>query len=597
MATHIPYKSRLPDILQSYQNNLQKIDALERKLEEKVAEKRHRAVNILDELPTYRRSTLRLYITHQFEEETIQEKVQTPEPPMALPGQPHPQPPVPEVQKDVKKNKWNLNIEGKLLTGHLDHESATIMEKACKELAQKDERRYATQSEMVVDTADMTARERAATRFMHDREGEEPLAPIKFAHFFDRMSVSFQTFQKTVDPATKASAAVNQTEMKTGKGQRSKKRTSMTPKKAAPPTPVKKKDDWATGPVTSLFWNRQRANSTNPNAPMQSAADTNAFHAIYSENMEADDKENTIVATIRLHRRDQEQRYKPSSTLCTMLLPNLMPKKQKPSLQLKSPPEDNDVYVPPCLSMDDAIVAVYQYVKKKNLQDETDRSVINNDTILEQLFGCKQMKMGDVRQLLSSRGLLVPNVVGTPGDSPVILTYVMKKETASNMQSSETSSIDVSDDSMEPPSKKRRSPTPPPSMAQEEISANTLSTDIGIDVPHVYHGRCRDILRRIKIREYEYTSCRTKALRTVEQTKVPEDVVKERLENIVKGKALTADHHPCLAALAKAAPPGSEARISAHLDARKYLLVDRLEFHSERANACWDIIEKCWGRI
>lgn len=209
------------------------------------------------------------------------------------------------------------------------------------------------------------------------------------------------------------------------------------------------------------------------------------------------------------------------------------------------------------------------------------------------------MDLGTMKEFLLSRGLLVPCVVGTPGDSPIILTYVMRKNEASLTQSDKDSESESSDKSMEEPAQKRRrtstpSPTPP---SFPDITQNMLSCDVDIDVPHLFHSRCRDILRRIKIREYEYTSCRTKALRTVELTKAAEDVVKDRLENIVKGKALTAGHLPVLLALAKAAPKGSEARISAHTDAKTSLLVERLEEHCERARACWEVVEICRGGI
>lgn len=698
------YKSRLPIILESYQKSLQKIDALEKTLEDKVAEKRHRAVNLLDEIPSYRRSTLRLYITHKFQHETKHVPVKTEEPAPAsgeeaasskpdasttnapataptnaasapaepkvdvkeeapkpsatpvseTPGNPTSSSTTTETEKapspakeptvepaklaemeEIRNNKWNLVIEGKLLTGHLDHEAADIIEEEAKVRAEKDGRRHLTQSSMVVDTAEMTSRERAATRFMHDREGEEPVVPINFSHFFDRISVSFQTFQKDTDPEVVAAASRSSSPTGSGSGSgsgspskttRKGRRSTITPKKT-PQTPIKEKPKPTAvtydsiGPITSLFWNRHRPNPTNPSAPLQNAMDTHAFHAIHTQPREPITKENTVVATIRLHRRDCEQKYRPSPTLCNAIFPSLMSKKPKPIPlhEMKAPPEDNDVYIPTVLSMDDAIDAIFQYVLKNDLQDKTDRRIFHNDSALETLFGCKDMDMVKVKELLLSKGLLVPAVVGTPGDSPIVLTYVLKKETAisaapeKEADQSEMMEVDYdkhekdktandkiatrSKSPVEPAPKRRRTttPSPQPSFSDDEITPNLISCDFDIDVPHLYHSRCKDILRRIKIREYEYTSCRTKAMRTVELTKAAEDVVKERLENIVKGKALTVGHQPVLSALAKAATSGSEARISAHADARTALLVDRLEEHCERARACWDIVEMCRG--
>ena len=819
--------SRLPSILSSYQKNLQKIDALERALEAKVAEKRHRAVNILDEMPSYRRSTLRLYITHTFEEKEEVKTVQLPvtnsdsssdpapititgndtnintvpaasgnvnvnvnvsngggmdaDVPMmdvnsnggnvAVPaanatttasgytaGQPgsvapgsatNIPPPGTAIQtttpasaaeagsaqpaananananvniktETTKSNKWNLIIEGKLLIGHLDHERAQFMERGLKTKAIKEGRRYVTHSEMVVNTEQMTSRERAATRFMHDREGEERVVPILFSHFFDRVSVSFQTFQKKVDTnngddndVDMSSNSELESEQAPFSGRKGKgRRTSTTPqkkksnkgfaqKKSKSPVPkIPEKETYSKiGSTTSLFWNRQRPNSggnsnsnSNANPPLQSALDTHAFHAVRTESVEPPSYENVVVATIRLHRRDQEQKYKPSLKFSQKLLPFLsssstsdINKKPKPIQEMDAPPEESDVYIPPVISMDDALDAVYQYVlhhnllhlhdpaaaaaKAENLSGddpaaaagnvnvnvnmnmninmninssqhsnprtpgisnnnnnitEVPTMMISNDGLLEEVFGCKQMDMSTMKESLIGKGLLVPSVIGTPGDCPILLSYVMKKDTAFHGSSTCTgkasaekgktnmkSSVIVKDgipsisvDTTAPEAKRRRTSTSPIPMyddpasilsEDEEPTSNMLSCDVDIDVPHLFHSRCRDILRRIKIREYEYTSCRTKAMRTVELTKASEDIVKDRLENIVRGKPLTSGHQQVLAALAKAAPIGCEARISAHADARTTMLFDRMEQHCEKARSCWEIVDICRG--
>jgi len=297
---------------------------------------------------------------------------------------------------------------------------------------------------------------------------------------------------------------------------------------------------------------------------------------------------------------------------------------QEISRTIVRPPSENDVQVPTLLTMDEALGAVHLYIRQKVLWKEDNASVIRNDKKMEELFGCKEMAIADVRQLLISRGLLIPSILGTPGDSPVVLTYIMKKETAlkckngmngnavgkvsdseenqkgDDGQNAKIKSAASISDTEEPMSKRRRTASTKEDTsddAMEDVDPNMLSFDIDIDVAHLYHSKCRDILRRIKIREYEYTSCRTRALRTVEQTKASEDVIKERLENIVKQKGLTSGHQPVLAALAKEAPEGSEARIVAHLDARTALLVDRLETHCQQAHACWEIVNKCGGSV
>ena len=647
--------SKLPEILDSFQAKLQQVDALERRLEEKVAEKRVRALNILDELPAHRSSTLRIYVTHQFHQLTKYVPVEVPVPPAAdadttsnttttttsidpvtgatiVQPQPAAQPQeemelnVPK--KELKVNQWNTIIEGKLLISQLDHQSAAMMEQASKALAEREGRTYQTQNDSeAMDTSDMTSRERTATRFMHDREGEEAIVPIKFGHFFDRISVTFETYQKDI---IEKNESQSESFSKSPASKRSK-RSSLSPKakakKKQPPTPEPIESYEITGKKT-LFWNRQRAGNPNvPNALPQSAMDTPAFHAFYTEPSEPLDKENTVVATIRFHRKELRGKYKPSTVLCNVLLPFLHSPKKDMEVQgqgaVVAPPEENDVQVPTLLTMDEALGAIDFYIRQKSLWDENDVSLIRNDGKLEELFGCKEMTMADAKQLLVSRGLLIPSILGTPGDAPVVLKYIMNKETALNsnidldgngdgtVKSTDSDNGQVTDvgpnggneDSIltieEPVSKKRRTASAREDksdvVASELVLPNILSCDIDIDVVHLYHSKCRDILRRVKIREYEYTSCRTRALRTVEQTKAQEDVIKERLENIVRQKGLTIGHQPILAALAKEAPEGSEARIVAHLDSRTALLVDRLETHCQQAHACWDIVDKCRG--
>jgi hypothetical protein len=740
-----PVESQLPLILGTFQTKLQEIDALERRLAEKVAEKRVRALTILDELPAIRSSTLRIYITHQFDQETQYVPIPVPAPvavvaavdgpvvpaaaagpdsapgsaPIAVPG-PIPAnatvPPAvpsgtpaatatatagdpvtgvpmsipapeskpidpnadantdananttanmnttanetstPTPREEMKVNKWKTIIEGKLLVSHLDHQSAAMIEQASKTLAAKDARIYQTQNDQqALDTADMTSRERTATRFMHDREGEEAIASIKFGHFFDRVSVTFETFQKDLPPSALGSASTSGSAEGAAASSSSisskrSKRSSFSPKakkkKITIPKQKQNQNEKETPPAVeeytlqgrkNLCWNQFRATNPNtPKSPPQQTMDTHAFHAFHTEESEPIHKENMVVATIRLYRKDLRDKYKPSDLLCKVLLPFLpMPTAATNAAPVSTmreeghdvqvvvkPPRENHVQIPTLLTMDEALGAVHFYIRQHHLWKEEDVSLIRNDGKLEELFGCKEMAVADVKQLLWSRGLLIPTIIGTPGDSPVVLTYIMKKETASVRNNgmkdndsdkgggsdqtktdddsknvkSETSTLDTE----EPVPKKRRTVSPKEDtsdVAMEDESATMFSCDIDIDVAHLYHSKCRDILRRIKIREYEYTSCRTRALRTVEQTKASEDTIKDRLENIVRQKGLTSGHQPILAALAKEAPEGSEARIVAHLDARTALLVDRLETHCQQAHACWDIVNKCGGSV
>ena len=91
-----PYQSSIPSIWQAFFQQMERIDQLEKRVEEYVSRKRRRIQNIVEQLPSHRRSTVRMFVTHQF---------------------------------DKYSGMWTLVVEGKLLIGNLDHISAEKVEK------------------------------------------------------------------------------------------------------------------------------------------------------------------------------------------------------------------------------------------------------------------------------------------------------------------------------------------------------------------------------------------------------------------------------------------------------------------------------------
>jgi hypothetical protein len=171
----------------------------------------------------------------------------------------------------------------------------------------------------------------------------------------------------------------------------------------------------------------------------------------------------------------------------------------------------------------------------------------------------------------------------------------MKKDTADNPKNEKQDAHkDVSDNDLGLANKRRRTSVDMPLQDDGDVLLpNLLSCDIDVDVPHLYHIRTRDILRRIKIREYDYTQGRTPALRSVEQSGANEDYVKESLEHVLKGKALTNRHIPILMAMAKMAPEGSEARKAVHIDMKTASLINQVEHHVAKAKKFWELIDTC----
>ena len=80
-------------------------------------------------------------------------------------------------------------------------------------------------------------------------------------------------------------------------------------------------------------------------------------------------------------------------------------------------PLDNDVFVPPTLTMKEIVLAIFIYIQEKKLHDELEPSIIVNDKILVNLFQCDWMNFADVQQLLFSKEL-----VTDASKEPIVLT-------------------------------------------------------------------------------------------------------------------------------------------------------------------------------
>jgi hypothetical protein len=224
---------------------------------------------------------------------------------------------------------------------------------------------------------------------------------------------------------------------------------------------------------------------------------------------------------------------------------------------------DNNILVPPSLTMKEIVSAIFFYIQEKRLQDELEPSVIVNDKVLVSLFQCDRMNFADVQQLLFSKELVTDAT-----KEPIVLIYVMTQDSSSPSFG-------------EPPN-------------PEQIPS-VLSFDTDVYVEGVFHYRAREFLRRIKRREFEYTSSRTRARNLLVAGRANDKLVRQRIEDAVCGRGYTPDYIPVWLALAKAAPAKSEARAAAQIDAKMCLLLERLEHHCRAAQAAWHVVDACRG--
>jgi chromatin remodeling complex protein RSC6 len=263
-------------------------------------------------------------------------------------------------------------------------------------------------------------------------------------------------------------------------------------------------------------------------------------------------------------------------------------------------PMENSIQIPTLLTMEEIMGALFRYIKDRDLWDIADASLINNNQHLVSLFDCQSMTLAQMKGMLLSRKLI--EKVGS-FDHPIVLTYVIRRDTGMprindqlyaavpvSLESTQSFTVqsvyqnklvdDAITGTMENPLKSIVGPYP-----------NYLTFDMDIDVPMLFPFRTREILGRIKRREFEWTNARTKALRMVQASRVEEELIKEKLEDIVKGRGLSKEHIPILLALAKTSSTGSQAQVCAHIDARIAFLMQRLEYHVGLAKACWGVVD------
>mmetsp|Transcript_6047 Transcript_6047/g.8837 ORF Transcript_6047/g.8837 Transcript_6047/m.8837 type:complete len:516 (+) Transcript_6047:60-1607(+) len=490
--------SRIAEIWETHQNQWNRIDLLEKKMEESVMLKRRRIANLLDETPTFRRSNLRLFISYRTKDGTTEDS-----------------------------HSLEVIVEGKLLIGHLDHKRA-------KEI---DDELYGGQVNPDVDPSDRSQYRGGIS----ERESDAPVEPIHFTHFFNKFQAVLYTVWQPADsklPATKR--------------QKGKRQNNS-------------EDALQASSKIKLVWHRENADQASTTSC--TSPDSHAFVIPYTRPQPptANLKFHSIVVELHLWpREEKELLYQPSPSLAKALFPQhtdertqtrgLGKKKSRTNMkheikvEKETIPTENSISVPSLLTIKEIIMAVFHYIQFKKLQDEHEPSMVNCDKTLQSLFECERFNFADLNFLLLNKELISEKT-----NEPMSFTYVIDSSSS--------------------------------------VEQQLLSLDMDVNVPSLFHYRCRELLRRIKQREFEYTSSRTKARNWLMSGRASEDKVRQLLEDCVVGKGYTLDHIGAWAALGRAAPEGSEARQTALIDSQICFLLDRAETHAKAAQSAWDFIE------
>ena len=536
--------SRLETIWKDHETQWQKVEALERKMDETIMRKRRRLTNLIDHLPAHRRSHLRVFLS-------------------------------PTKTGD---DAYSITLEGRLMIGHLDHQHAAKID---KEL-------FDGNIKVEVDPSDRSQYRGG----MSERESDSPVEPIQFTHFFDAVRIHLRTVWQPASPQKESpTKGSNPKQSKATPSKRNKKRASTSVVVVEEPvvlTPSAK---------TTLSWRRKTKNISIATSP-----DSSGFVIPYKTvpPPTPDLIFHSIVAQIELVPRKfpEELQYKPSKALATAMFPQHMntrhtdstdapssggnepgqgsgggngsgepqaqqgkKKKRKtdssvgvaPASEQKPPKEPvptfSDIFLPATLNMKEVCIAFFHYAREHSLTDDDAPGVIVCNEPLQKLFGSERIRFAELPMLLVSKQL-----VEDASHDATEITYVVLPET------------------MDDPA---------------------FSFDMDICVPSLFPYRCRELLRRVKQREFEYTSSRTRARNGLQAGRAQEEVVQLRLKECVEGNGFTKGHIPVWIALAKAATPNSEARIAAQLDAKICYLLERAEQHTRAAQASWDVVEAC----
>ena len=224
---------------------------------------------MLDQMqPSYRRSTVRMFVTHQF---------------------------------DRYSGMWTLVIEGKLLIGNLDHVSAAKVDKEGVMSVRQHDSEKTIKSHSHVNAASTTSPNMASTTLDRNQyriggEEEEPVEPILFTHLFDKLEVTFRTIYQPRSAST--SSFSEPVGISATKKSRSAKRKAVQQDATME---VDTEDLRASAP-TKLVWNKHPTTSSST----VSTPDSHAFWAQYNNHFSERPpppgmKFHSVVAEIELY--------------------------------------------------------------------------------------------------------------------------------------------------------------------------------------------------------------------------------------------------------------------------------------------------------
>lgn len=420
---------------------------------------------------------------------------------------------------------WKLHIEGKLLVDHLDFEAANQFDSTAKFKVPSDAANKMDEEEVAAD---------AKIR-----------PPVKTSQLFHKITVGFQTIFEPIKPAKSLTK------------KKKPRRTSMSKS-----TPIVEENPKMPSKKQVISYK----------CCDQPGADVWSFQ--YIEPPSPDPlkwKVGYVVATVDLYRRLQyntslgHKRFRIKSlALQKALFPHHGPvttdaltgKKRNIRDAIADIPTHNEVHIPTSLTMEEITNAFYTYIRDKKLASVGDLASAGNpnlvvaDKVLQDLLGMEHFPFSQLQQLLFTRYLIEP----IAHEDPIRIAYIMETSNASVLG---------------------------------EPGGDTLQFDVDSTVPSLFPVRVRQLMRRVKQREMDYTAARSKA-----RYLIPHGRDDRRLKEVIETASheVNADWTPLHLALAMGAPEPSEARNVSQCDAQLCYLMGQLE---ERVPEAAKARERC----
>lgn len=554
----------LQQTMHRYQTAMQRIEQTEHKLQKRTAQTRRRILNLTMNSRITRSTHARLFISHGHKPEITQAGAMA-----ALMSNRNAQPikPSPAI--------WTLQIEGKLLSDHLDFQAAADFDKSIE-------------YEPPIDDLD---------RSSEPDDKSDSVKALRFTHFFEKVVV---VFALVVEPISE--------EPSSPKKKKSRRSSSMSP--AVKTIPEERKIVHR----AELVWNMSDTDM----------ADMWAFEYVQPKIDKATSKVHSVVAYIDLYRRQsytvERNQYgqllakHPDDAqfrICSLRLQNALFPHHGPETSdmvtgrkrrygknvdegsvvetsTGEVPAHNEVHIPKTLTITEIANAFFVYVRDRRLMAETEKTVVNADKLLQDILGMEQFSFSQLQSLLLQRGL----IEFVTQEDPVRVKYILEESSASMFGKAHP----VGDDALD---------------------LSLLQIDLSVRVPSLFPFRARELLRRIKRRELEYTSARTKArynllatfssslilpseelnarrITTAQAAKEEDEhLVRKAIDRAAKQNECGVELNPVHWSLAKGAPPNTEARQNALLDARLCYLLSQVESRLPDAVKAHELLGAC----